>query len=776
MEQRVRQRDVLALILLAAVATAVFADILFLGSNLWFRDLPRYFYPIKKLVRDALTSGEFPFWTRTWSAGQPVAANPAFEIFYPPQLLLLLPDFDLGYRLHLFLHVLIALAGMYVLLRSLRCQPPAAGAGAVAFGLGGPLMSTVALTSIFFAVSWWPWIAWAVRRYLRSGASRDLGIASLVIGAEFLICEPVSLLQIGFLLVTYLVGKIMATKADGPSTRQLIGRFSLAGTGGLLIGAVQLFPGMDHARDTIRARGYSFQAASLWSTPPFRWLELLHPRLSGSFLSPHPAFWAARSYPGELEPFILSFYVGIAASVLLLSGMILRVRGWALTAVVGGGAAILSLGRFTPLFGLLYRAGLFRSLRYPEKFSLLATFVVVAFSSVVLEKVLSGDRRAARVAAFVAMSVAGALMILLLWWKDPLRFSSYWSLPPSVAFHFSRLFIRETAAAAIRSALLALLLLLAWRRKGLIVAPLFLIFVALDVVPLSNALLFRTDSEFYNRAPAAAAGLAGGAGRLLHLAELESVPPYMTNHFALGESVAWFIRNGLLPRTPTIWNISTVLELDFDGTTLNSSNALEEAMIRMHERNVPLWQQKLMAMSNVSAWTRIRPFTREELMGPESFRRIRPVDVVPVPVSPRYYFADRVVSIGTIDDFVSSVAGPGWTPRSAAVAGPSFKTAPGTILKVRESQNSAVIDYSAAAPALLVASVTSHRWWQAEVDGAPVALGSVNLAYQGAIVPPGRHRFTMTYSNPLVIGFGLLSAAAFCLAMGLAVTSRRKVH
>src|SRR5437879_1665959 len=129
-----RRSDLLALALLFLIATISFADVLFGVNQLYMRDLTRYYYPAKQILRDVVQHGEFPYWNRYFSAGQPIAANPEHEVFYPLTWLILLPSYDLGYRLLIILHVWIGLFAMYALLRSMELKPLPSTIGALAFG------------------------------------------------------------------------------------------------------------------------------------------------------------------------------------------------------------------------------------------------------------------------------------------------------------------------------------------------------------------------------------------------------------------------------------------------------------------------------------------------------------------------------------------------------------------------------------------------------------------------------------------------------------------
>jgi len=59
------------------------------------------FYLEEQILREIVYGGEFPYWNRYFSAGQPIAANPEHEVFYPLTWLILMPSYDFGYRLHI---------------------------------------------------------------------------------------------------------------------------------------------------------------------------------------------------------------------------------------------------------------------------------------------------------------------------------------------------------------------------------------------------------------------------------------------------------------------------------------------------------------------------------------------------------------------------------------------------------------------------------------------------------------------------------------------------
>ncbi len=151
---------------------------LFFGNQFFFRDLASYYYPTKYIIRETILSGQFPFWNRFYSAGQPMAANPEYEVFYPLQWLTLLPSYDFGFRAHILVHLYLAAIGMYCLLRSTGLRIAASLFGAVSFGLGGPFLSLVNLLPILFCFAWLPLILLFARRAMAHPNRRDFAIAA----------------------------------------------------------------------------------------------------------------------------------------------------------------------------------------------------------------------------------------------------------------------------------------------------------------------------------------------------------------------------------------------------------------------------------------------------------------------------------------------------------------------------------------------------------------------------------------------------------------------
>ncbi|MEA2490971.1 MAG: hypothetical protein QOH21_2763, partial [Acidobacteriota bacterium] len=285
-----RRHDRVALVLLALLASALFIDVLIGTQNFFMRDLTRYYYPTKQVLREIVQHGEFPYWNRHFSGGQPIAANPEHEVFYPLTWLILLPNYDLGYRLHILVHVYIGLFGMYALLRSMQLRAAASFFGAAAFGLGGIYLSYINLLPILFCAAWLPLTCLYVRKFLLKPAIRDFALASLFLGLQFLVAEPTTVMQTGLLIGMYALyrGWYAADEYGGrfwlgrvPEMLSRVAFIALISISAIAIGAAQMMPAIDHVGASARSRSFEFSLVSAWSLPWAKLAEVIYPNILG---------------------------------------------------------------------------------------------------------------------------------------------------------------------------------------------------------------------------------------------------------------------------------------------------------------------------------------------------------------------------------------------------------------------------------------------------------------------------------------------------------------
>ena len=667
-------RESKALAALIAVITILFIDVLFFGNNFYARDVALQYYPIRRVLHDIVASGHFPFWNPRISAGQPLAANPAYQTFYPFQWTIFLPDFDLGFRLAIILHFYLAAIGTYLLLRSLGTRIPAALFGAITFVLGGTFLSLTNLLPFLFSAAWLPWIGFFWRR-------SNFPLTALSLGMLLLAGDQTMILQAGALLCAYALYR--------GNLKRALAAIALA----ILVGAVQLIPALDLQRDSVRSQPIPYQVASSWSLGPQRPLEILFPNIDSWYSSTLTLIWSRRSHPEFPLPLILNYYPGLLAGVLILAGFIARARGWTFAASWAAFSFLLALGRFGPLFPILYKLGV-RSIRYPEKFFVSAVFVLTIFAALVFDDF-------DRVRRIVLVICGGVAIVSILMWAltRPALFSALWGESNALFITASR---RGWILSAVMSAVLLALVFIGNR-------ALFALFILIDLGIRIGGLAPRMEHEYYDPPPIARSLRPG--------TRIYNDAVWTREHVSLPiaplRARLWALRNGMLPRMEEIWGFEGIFEGDYDLT-----NLLPTADLTRTFRSAPPEQRAAMlAMAGVTEVAFLYP------RDPAAFSDAREYSYVrfqPFPGNSRYGFAGKIV-------------------------------------RVSEQPNAIDLDVESGNETTLIIAITRHKYWKAMIDGTPAAIHPANIAFQAIDVPRGRHHVALRYRNPLVIIFGVVS-------------------
>ena len=238
---------------LAALVLVFFSDPLFTGRVFFYRDLGMLMHPVLQAARADGTL--IPFWTHLLSNGRPLLANPGYALLAPLNVVYAIFPFHLAFNVFLVAHVLVGATGMAFLARRLGCSRGAAFAAGAAYGLGGGMISAIALYWTAVAAAWAPWVLAAGHAACEKPTPRRVALLGLALGAQALGGQPEPI------LATLLVGGLMSLAiASGSRLRRagiVAATWGIAGIWGMLIAAPQLLPAAIHARTTYRALGFS---------------------------------------------------------------------------------------------------------------------------------------------------------------------------------------------------------------------------------------------------------------------------------------------------------------------------------------------------------------------------------------------------------------------------------------------------------------------------------------------------------------------------------------
>lgn len=717
-----RRTDAAPVALLVALTLFLFAGVIQFGEGFYVRDVIRDYLPARAILHHLVTSGEFPLWNRFLSAGQPLAANPGFQTFYPGTWLVFLAGFPFGFHLEIVLHIALAAVGMFLLLRSMDCSSLAAMFGACSFAFGGCVLSLTNLLPFLTSIAWWPLLVLVARKALRTGARRDAAALAITVGMLVLAAEQSMLIQTAILLVSVGVSE-RATLARHRWRLVLAACFV-----GLAIGAVQIVPALDLLRDSSRGRHVAYEDATSWSMPALRPLELADPHRFGRVTDDGSQYRGAWRYHPPRVPLIFSLYCGLLMPLLVVAGALRRVRLWKWALFLMALSYLLAIGSNGPLIPLLFRAGLFRGLRYPEKFILLGLFGAIVYASLVFDKL--GEREVQQ--QLIALASLAAAVVL----------AARGLAPPESS--------TETAAvASFALAIVASIVLLRRQRRGMVAMPLVLLAItAVDLGGHVRELAPTMPARFFTAPPVVAAlSSARGPVRLFHAA---SWPVWGDHGVRLrgGDQTYWSQRETLPPFTSALYGMQSALDLDINLTNLSPSADFVQSFWEITSHRVPF--DALLPMANVGMV--IMPAGNT-------------VQVASVPSTPRYAFATALERVTSRDDFVRKWRERKFPRGTAFVLREPFVPAPGMVRRVEERANDASIEVNASGRSFLMISVTAHRYWSATIDGASVPLDVVNIGFQGVEVPAGRHTIRMIYRNPLIGICGVVSILALAVAL-----------
>ncbi|MCY7409697.1 MAG: YfhO family protein [Chitinophagales bacterium] len=150
-------------------------------SQLWIHayamafDMADYFLPNRFFLSQCLQSKNFPWWNPYSGLGIPFYADPQSGAFYPIAWVI---GYFFGYDFYTInceylLHVIIAGAGMFTLMRFLNCTTPIALAIAISFQLCGVFIGNAQHLTWIISAAWMPWVFFYRIKFFGEGKLRD---------------------------------------------------------------------------------------------------------------------------------------------------------------------------------------------------------------------------------------------------------------------------------------------------------------------------------------------------------------------------------------------------------------------------------------------------------------------------------------------------------------------------------------------------------------------------------------------------------------------------
>jgi hypothetical protein len=410
-------------------ALFLFREPLLTGKCLYGSDFILQFYPWKKFVLDHIQSqGSLPFWNPYLFSGSPLISNIQVSLFYPLGFLYYLLPPDVAYGYSTVLHFVLGSFFMYLFMRSLEFQRTACFFSAMVFMFNGYFMGHLYAGHLSFVQNyvWIPLILFFLNGFAQKGCLRCAAAAGLVLGFQILGGFP----QIAFYTIIAASSFVLWMGAGPISGGRTIRPLRLGGGWlifvflGFTLAAVQVLPTYEFTTLSTRGGGVSYEMATYESLHPKEILAFFLPDLFGNPVD--GTYWRSREFWHFWES---CGYVGILPLFFLFVGgrgtTPARVRTFAVVLILF--ALFLALGKYNPLYPLIYLLPGFGNFRIPAQIIFLYVFGVAVLSGIGLSRIIEGEWEFTK-GFWIFSALAGLLLICALIGLTVFRLEFFYSL------------------------------------------------------------------------------------------------------------------------------------------------------------------------------------------------------------------------------------------------------------------------------------------------------------------------------------------------------------
>jgi len=360
-----KNKTLLAALLLSALLSVFFFDVLFLGKTYQSADAQSARSLTMAAENDAMFPQHFPY---IFSGMPAIFCYTSPYLYFPNILTTWMPTYKSLYIGHI-LHYLLAGMGMFLLLkRGYGFWAGIVGAisfmfttnmlGQEIFGHGGLMMTASYIPMIFF-------VSRKCFNFTSSRDYRDWGILALLIGLQ---------MQRAHYQIIYYTWMLIGIYFIYSNWHNLKFRWKwnlqkmvmLIGCGILAIGmaAMNLLPTIEYAEHSIRS-SLSFDYASSWS---------FHPKEIITFILPHFYGFGDSTYTGFLQFTHFPNYLGFSVVILACFARGTMVKFLIAVILV---SLLISFGKYTPLYEFMYNyLPFFDKFRAPMMILILVQFSV----------------------------------------------------------------------------------------------------------------------------------------------------------------------------------------------------------------------------------------------------------------------------------------------------------------------------------------------------------------------------------------------------------------
>ena len=416
-----RRSTIVSLILLLAMALAMFADLLFAGGTRVLghpgSDMFLQYFAWREFGFRELAKGNLALWNPHIFSGAPYFGGMQGALLYPPNWIFLVLPTPVAIIWSVALHVFAIGAFMFLWMkqRGLSAQASFFAGTLVMFcGAFFPHVFAGHLPQLS-AMTWSPLVFCSIDAVFRSQRPESFRswvlLGMLAVAMQTLAGFP----QYVF-YTAIIAGLYAALRLVGHWNWRVAAALLSIYPGGALLAAAQLLPAIQTTPETTRGFRLPFQFASMLSLPPENFMTLASPDFFGQMAR----YWG-RWYLWET-----SLFIGVAGLVFAIYATIRceRAAKWRPLIVICV-AFLLALGAYTPLFGFLYSwVPGFDRFRSISKFSFLASLFLCLLAASGLDRLFRfatanpsrGGQKRIEIPFIVGVFAGAAALGLAGWW------------------------------------------------------------------------------------------------------------------------------------------------------------------------------------------------------------------------------------------------------------------------------------------------------------------------------------------------------------------------
>lgn len=360
--------------LLLLLLTFVFYHKIFLSPNEMINasDIIGAYAPEKWFFSYSIkTLHSFPLWNPYLFSGTPFPGNPTTAIFYPINLLYLLFNSNVAFGYVYVLDVYLISLFTYLFARTIHLERFAAFITAVIFAFSATIAVRIIPGHVFFLdnLVWFPLLLLFFEKIIQK-QKIVYGVFAAVPIANMFLSGFIQIAFYSLFTASLYIGLRffleMKNHIRNLQFKNVFFSFLIANVLGFSLGAVQILPTLEFAKQSLRTNGLPYEIATTFSLHPFQIISFIFPHFFGS----QGYFWGKGNFHE------MAAYIGIIPLLLVLLALVKK-----RTIYIGIFSFLIvlslayALGKYSPVFFLFYRfiPG-FNSFRVPVRMLFVYTF------------------------------------------------------------------------------------------------------------------------------------------------------------------------------------------------------------------------------------------------------------------------------------------------------------------------------------------------------------------------------------------------------------------